>query len=118
MQVDEGDDVALADLDDDEDYKGEDDGLDDGGRCLEEGADTTCQTRGGDVDDVGTDNQQDNAQVALDELRSHRKMEVEENLMPHHPDILKRGSAEEHEGHSHEEEGEQHVETLDDGCHP
>ncbi len=118
LQVDEGNDVALADLDDDEDYKGEDDGLDDGGRCLEEGADTTCQTRGGDVDDVGTDNEQDNAQVALDELRSHRKVEVEENLMPHHPDILKRGGAEEHEGHSHEEEGEQHVETLDEGRHP
>ncbi len=118
LQIDEGDDVALADLDYDEDYKGEDNGLDNCRGAFKERADTTREARRGNVDDVGTHNQQDNAQVALDELRSHRKMEIKENLMPHHPDILKRWSTEKHEGHSHEEEGEQHVETLDKGCHP
>lgn len=109
MEVDEGDYLGAADLDDEYDDDGEDNGLENEGHGSIPSFHAVGEPLGGEVHHVAEEHGADYQQVAFDELGRDRYVEIIYNLMDHIADCFHRPRTEEHEAEGDEIEGDEDV---------
>lgn len=110
MQIDKRHEVALANLNDEQNDQREHEGLNPEGGGDEAVARVGEPAVGHEVHEVAEHQRQDNREVADYELGGYRRMEVIDNLVGHLGGSLEASHSEEHEGYSNEIEGQENVE--------
>ena len=103
-EVDEGDEVGGAGLDDQEQDDGEDEALEQGGAFAVEVGDDLVEARGQVVEHVAGDDGHHNQWVAGHELRQDVGVEVGGDLGNHFAEAFERGGAEDGEAEHHQAE--------------
>ena len=103
-EVDEGDEVGGAGLDDQEQDDGEDEALEQGGAFAVEVGDDLVEARGQVVERVAGDDGHHDKRVAGHELRQDVCVEVGEDLLNHFAKAFERGRAEDGEAEHHQAE--------------
>ena len=88
LEVNERHDVARADLNGNEQDRGERDGLQNDGRCHKSALDGRGYARGEHMHDVTYADGKYDGEITLDKLRRDGQVEIIDNLMPHYADVL------------------------------